>query len=146
MISYYFNWFDVKLIILGYSFDDTITSWLLTVLMMLFMFCAGVAIVSFPWMLMGEALFQIQLNDNLKTCYRSWVVQSRPQFFGSNYSRYFQLCDDLRGGADIQPPPWPARHRRPLPLLQRGVRCHDALHRIMCSGDWRKDVLHRQRW
>ena len=29
-------------------------SWILTVLLMVFMFCCGVAIVSFPWILMGR--------------------------------------------------------------------------------------------
>ena len=39
----------------GHSIDDTLMSWVLTVLIMLFMFCAGVAIVGFPWILMGES-------------------------------------------------------------------------------------------
>ena len=37
----------------GYSFDDTLISWVLTILIILFMFCVGVAVVSFPWILMG---------------------------------------------------------------------------------------------
>ena len=41
---------------LGFHIDDTLMSWILTVLLMIFMFCCGVAIVSFPWILMGRPL------------------------------------------------------------------------------------------
>ena len=36
------------------SLDATLMSWVLTVLIMIFMFSAGLAIVSFPWMFMGK--------------------------------------------------------------------------------------------
>ena len=36
------------------SLDGTLMSWVLTVLIMLFMFSSGLAIVSFPWMFMGK--------------------------------------------------------------------------------------------
>ena len=39
----------------GYSDDSSLVSWVLTLLLMMFMFCAGVAIVGFPWILMGES-------------------------------------------------------------------------------------------
>ena len=38
----------------GVSFDETMISWVMTILLILFMFCVGVAIVSFPWILMGN--------------------------------------------------------------------------------------------
>ena len=41
-------------LILGYSFDDTIVTWILTVLLILFMYSVGIAAVSFPWVLMGK--------------------------------------------------------------------------------------------
>ena len=40
----------------GYDLDDVIMSWVLTILLMLFMFCAGLAVVSFPWVFMGTLL------------------------------------------------------------------------------------------
>ena len=36
------------------ALDGTLMSWVLTVLIMLFMFSSGLAIVSFPWMFMGK--------------------------------------------------------------------------------------------
>ena len=39
----------------GYSDDSSLVSWVLTLLLMMFMFCAGVAIVAFPWIFMGGA-------------------------------------------------------------------------------------------
>ena len=38
----------------GYGLDETLLNWLLTVLIVGFMFCAGLVIVNFPWMFMGE--------------------------------------------------------------------------------------------
>merc|ERR1711955_76802 len=38
----------------GFSFDDTVVTWILTVLLILFMFTVGTAAVSFPWVLMAE--------------------------------------------------------------------------------------------
>ena len=40
--------------IAGYDLDDVMMSWVLTTLLMLFMFCAGLAVVSFPWVFMGN--------------------------------------------------------------------------------------------
>ena len=37
-----------------YGLDETLLNWLLTVLIVGFMFCAGLVIVNFPWMFMGE--------------------------------------------------------------------------------------------
>ena len=37
----------------GYDIDGTLMCWVLTVLLMLFMFCEGLAVVTFPWILMG---------------------------------------------------------------------------------------------
>ena len=39
----------------GVEIDDTAVCWALTILIILFMFCVGLALVSFPWILMGEA-------------------------------------------------------------------------------------------
>ena len=39
----------------GFSGDSALVSWVLTLLLMMFMFCAGVAIVAFPWIFMGGA-------------------------------------------------------------------------------------------
>ena len=38
----------------GVEIDDTAVAWALTILIILFMFCVGLALVSFPWILMGE--------------------------------------------------------------------------------------------
>ena len=38
----------------GYDLDDVMMSWVLTTLLMLFMFCAGLSVVSFPWVFMGN--------------------------------------------------------------------------------------------
>ena len=38
----------------GYGLDETLLNWVLTVLIVGFMFCAGLVIVNFPWMFMGE--------------------------------------------------------------------------------------------
>ena len=37
-----------------YFLDETVLNWILSVLIVLFMFCAGLVIVNFPWMFMGE--------------------------------------------------------------------------------------------
>ena len=38
----------------GVEIDDTAVCWSLTILIILFMFCVGLALVSFPWILMGN--------------------------------------------------------------------------------------------
>ena len=38
----------------GYGLDETLLNWVLTLLIVVFMFCAGLVIVNFPWMFMGE--------------------------------------------------------------------------------------------
>ena len=43
----------------GVRFDETMISWVMTILLILFMFCVGVAIVSFPWILMGNKKMKI---------------------------------------------------------------------------------------
>ena len=40
----------------GYDLDEVTMSWVLTILLMLFMFCAGLAVVSFPWVFMGNII------------------------------------------------------------------------------------------
>ena len=53
----------------GYELDDVIMSWVLTILLMLFMFCAGLAVVSFPWVFMGTSLHpHLIFKLNLITC------------------------------------------------------------------------------
>ena len=53
----------------GYEVDDVIMSWMLTILLMLFMFCAGLSVVSFPWVFMGTLLHPRLINTiNLITC------------------------------------------------------------------------------
>ena len=37
----------------GLEIDDKAVCWSLTLLIILFMFCVGLALVSFPWILMG---------------------------------------------------------------------------------------------
>ena len=68
------------------------------------------------------------------------MVQPRPEVPGADLPHHLQLPDDLRGGADLRPHPRAARHRRPLPLLLRGVRRHDALHRDRRARDRGQDV------
>lgn len=43
----------------GVRFDEIMISWVMTILLILFMFCVGVAIVSFPWILMGNKKMKI---------------------------------------------------------------------------------------
>ena len=53
----------------GYEVDDIIMSWVLTILLMLFMFCAGLSVVSFPWVFMGTILHpRLFTTLNLITC------------------------------------------------------------------------------
>ena len=113
-------------------------SWILTVLLMIFMFCCGVAVVSFPWILMGRNTSYSQMFSN--TLYCSGVVQPRAEVRGADRLHQPWLPDDVGGGAELQPHPRPPRHWRPLPLLLRGVRRHDALHRYICAGDRGTDV------
>ena len=54
LISIFLYFWKKFYLILGYSFDDTIVSWILTVLLILFMYTVGIAAVSFPWVLMGK--------------------------------------------------------------------------------------------
>ena len=68
------------------------------------------------------------------------MVQPRAEARGADGRHHLQLRDDLRGGADLRPPARPPRHTRPLPLLLRGVRRHDALHCRLCARDWRQHV------
>ena len=42
------------IISIGYQIDEILMSWILTVLLILFMFGVGVAVCSFPWILMAE--------------------------------------------------------------------------------------------
>ena len=42
-----------------YFLDETVLNWILSVLIVLFMFCAGLVIVNFPWMFMGEIAYII---------------------------------------------------------------------------------------
>jgi len=51
----------------GYEVDDIIMSWVLTILLMLFMFCAGLSVVSFPWVFMAE-WFSPDLKSVVSTC------------------------------------------------------------------------------
>ena len=47
-------------------------SWILTVLLMIFMFCCGVAIVSFPWILMGKNTSYLQTYTDDVTIAAEW--------------------------------------------------------------------------
>ena len=51
----------------GIDLDEVTMSWVLTILLMLFMFCAGLAVVSFPWVFMGTSFVNPTLyyNSNL---------------------------------------------------------------------------------
>ena len=40
----------------GVEINDTAVCWTLTILIILFMFCVGLALVSFPWILMGAEI------------------------------------------------------------------------------------------
>ena len=50
----------------GYGLDETLLNWVLTVLIVVFMFCAGLVIVNFPWMFMGE-ITHLQMSEICKT-------------------------------------------------------------------------------
>ena len=64
----------------GLEIDDTMLSWALTVLIILFMFCVGLALVSFPWILMGETIFNL-IEISSPMLY-SRVVLIRPEVSG----------------------------------------------------------------
>ena len=72
--------------------------------------------------------------------FASGVVQPRAEAGGADCRHHLQLRDDLRGGAELRPPPRHPRHTRPLPLLLLGVRRHDALHSRLCARDWGQHV------
>ena len=52
----------------GYDLDEVIMSWVLTILLMLFMFCAGLAVVSFPWVFMGNIILNPSLIIQSNIC------------------------------------------------------------------------------
>ena len=43
----------------GLEIDGTAVCWSLTILIILFMFCVGLALVSFPWILMGDEIIDL---------------------------------------------------------------------------------------
>ena len=54
----------------GVEIDDNAVCWALTILIILFMFCVGLALASFPWILMGDIIsYQLHLmigNNSLQ--------------------------------------------------------------------------------
>ena len=119
--------------------NETLVSWVLTVLIMVIMFCVGISMVGFPWILMGKCNCIPSVLSYLLLRY-SGMVQSRPQAAGQHGPHLLPVPHDLHRGPDHNAHRQLRRQHRPLHLLLHHLHHKDRLYDGLRAGDSWEDL------